>query len=114
MAKPQMRMSLSVAGVVGPVLLAAIVYFLVPLLLVIVGATDTMRPGGFGRGFASLFQLGVRSLLYAAVPALAATGFCAVTSLLACFHRRFREFYCVWLVATLFTNPVFLVFGFKP
>ena len=112
MARPQVKTAMGIASVVGPMFIAATIYFIVPLLLVIIGATDALRPGGFGRGLASLLKVGLRSVFYAIVPALAATAFCTVASLLARFHRRFGQFYCIWLVATLFTNPVFIVFGF--
>lgn len=82
MARPQMKTTLGLVAIVGPVLIAAAIYFLAPLLLVIIGAADVARPGGFGRGLTSLMQVGVRSVFYAIVPALAATAFCTTASLL--------------------------------
>ena len=47
------------------------------------------------------------------IPAIAAACLCASASLLGAFHPRFCGFYRGWLLVMLFTNPVFLVFGFS-
>ena len=71
------------------------------------------RPGGFGRGLTSLMQVGVRSVSLCHSSRLGGNRIlhngqpsCPFPSTVCGIP------YCIWLVATLFTNPVFLVFGF--
>jgi ABC-type spermidine/putrescine transport system permease subunit I len=95
------------------VVIATGFYFLLPLVLVLSKAATVARPGGFGRGFASLFDLSIKSILLAVVPSIGAVSIAALCSFTARFNHSFHRFYQSWLVIILFTNPVFLVFGFS-
>ncbi len=95
-----------------PVIVAALGYLVLPVVLVIHGSFGTSE-AGFQRGMRALTDLTMRSIGFALTPALLATAVCAVASLLGVFHVRFSRFYRGWLLIMLFTNPVFLVFGFS-
>lgn len=96
-----------------PLVVAVLVYLLLPLVLVLTEAWAEARPGGFGRGAGELIRLGGVSLFYAMAPALVASALCTAASLFGLFHRTWRSCYGGWLFLLLFTNPVFLVFGFS-
>jgi len=95
-----------------PLCVAAIAYLGLPLALLIKGSFGASE-GGFQRGGAVLTVLTMRSVALAVISASVATAVCTTASLLGVFHARFSAFYRGWLLVMLFTNPVFLVFGFS-
>ena len=102
-----------VALVATGLILATVLYLWVPILLIGWGATHGMSNAGFGRGAASLAVLSLFSVLLALASSVVASGVCLTASLLGCFFPDFAVFYNKWLFVMLFTNPVFLVFGFS-
>lgn len=92
--------------------LAVALYLVTPLGLLLGQAIGPSRPAGFGRGAESLSLLGTRSILLSVVPAMMVSLFCTLCSLSSRFSPRFLQFYRTWLLVLLFTNPLFLVFGF--
>ncbi len=99
---------LAISGV-----LAAIAFFLIlPIGVVVAESLTEVRPGGFGRGVESLGLIAGRSLWLALVPSMITTVLCTICSGISLFSPQFRSFYRIWLLVVLFTNPVFLVFGF--
>jgi ABC-type spermidine/putrescine transport system permease subunit II len=95
-----------------PVGLATLGYLVLPIMFLVKGSfghTDA----GFGRGTGALSSLMLRSIVMALVPAVAATTVGAAASLVGESRPGFSVFYRVWLFIMLFTNPVFLVFGFS-
>lgn len=95
-----------------PVCLAALAYLGLPLALLIRGSFGVSE-AGFERGISAITELTMRSIVLAVIPAVLATVICMTASLLGVFHARFSRFYRGWLLVMLFTNPVFLVFGFS-
>lgn len=107
--------TLAKAGSIGSILtivVAAGLYFILPLTLIVRQAAEGIKPGGFGQGLGSLSRLSTESALLAVIPAVLATSLASMCSLLGKFAPSFRSFYRQWLLVLLFTNPVFLVFGF--
>lgn len=95
------------------VLIAALVFFALPLILITVNAASGNAPTGFARGFEGLAAISLQSILVAAIPALIAASFACLCSCMGSFSHRFRAIYRGWLLLLLFTNPVFFVFGFS-
>jgi len=99
-------------GAVFPLLAATAGYLVMPLLIVFrtsLGAT----PAGFERGPASLIGLAAYSVGLALVSSLLAVAVSLTASLLTTLDPRFSFCYRIWLLVLLFTNPIFLVFGFS-
>lgn len=94
------------------VLCAIVFLLLLPIGLVVAESTKGIRPGGFGRGAASLGLVAGRSIWLALLPSVLTAAFCTICSGITLFSPAFRTFYRFWLLLVLFTNPVFLVFGF--
>lgn len=113
MAKPTLtRQSLGEWFALSGLLCAIVVLLLLPIGMVVVESTKGVRPGGFGRGVESLGLLAARSTWLALLPSVLTAVSCTICSGITLFSPTFRKFYRFWLLLVLFTNPVFLVFGF--
>jgi len=96
----------------APVALAAAGYLVFPLVLLAKGSFGP-TVAGFERGVGLLSVLTLRSISIALLPAAIAASLAVGASLLGNSRPAFLTYYRCWLLIMLFTNPVFLVFGFS-
>ncbi|MEA2906298.1 MAG: spermidine/putrescine transport system permease protein [Alphaproteobacteria bacterium] len=91
---------------------AALIFVVAPVAITVIGAfLESPRPGGFGMPALSLARLAENTVLMSITGAAIALGVAVLASSIAVFDPRFHRYYRAWLLAMLFTNPVFLVLG---
>jgi ABC-type spermidine/putrescine transport system permease subunit I len=91
---------------------SAMAFVIAPVALTVVGAFGgRAEPGGFGLPVSALLRLTANTLLMSVGGALTGLIVATTASAWAMFNPPFRRFYTAWLLAMLFTNPVFMVLG---